>query len=65
MKDAFYFTLKALSVLKVFKICPDFFDNVGKRLHKKGKVNFKIYDLTDWEKISTIHICTIWLLCRM
>ena len=26
-----------------------FFGNVGKRLDKKAKVNFKICDVTDWE----------------
>ena len=28
----------------------------GKWLDKKAKVNFKIYGVTDWEKIMTIHI---------
>ena len=27
---------------------PDFCGHLGKRLDKKGKVNFKIYDVTDW-----------------
>ena len=30
--------------------CTDFFAHVGKRLDKKAKVNFKIYDVTDWIK---------------
>ena len=33
-----------------------FFSHVGKRLDKKAKVNFKIYDVTYWEKIITIYI---------
>ena len=34
MKNAFYFSWKALFVLKIF--------------NKKGKVNFKFHDVTDW-----------------
>ena len=33
-----YLTLKALFVLKIFKFCPDFLVNVGKRLDKETKV---------------------------
>ena len=43
MKNAFYFNLKALFVLKVFKFWPDFSDHARKRLDKKAKVNFQIY----------------------
>ena len=32
------------------------FDRVGKRRDKKANVDIKIYDLTYWEKIITIHI---------
>ena len=28
---------------------PNFFDDVVKQLDKKATVNFKIYDITDWE----------------
>ena len=51
MKNAFYFILKALFVLKVqfLHFCPDFFGRVGKRLAKKAKFNSKIYDVIDWE----------------
>ena len=28
--------------------CSDFFGSSGKRLVKKAKVNFKIYDVTNW-----------------
>ena len=45
MKNAFYFTSKALFVLKIFKV---FFGHVSKRLDKKEKVNFKFYDVTAW-----------------
>ena len=30
--------------------CPDFFGHAGKRLDIKAKVNFKIHDVTDWER---------------
>ena len=48
MKNAFYFTLKALFVLKIFKFLSWFFGHVTKRLDKKDKVNFKFYDVTAW-----------------
>ena len=48
MKNASYLVLKALFVLKVFKFL-SFLSHVGKRLDKKAKVNFKIYDIATWE----------------
>ena len=47
MKNAFHFNLKAIFILKIFKSCADFFGHVGRRLDKRAKVNFKIYDITD------------------
>ena len=44
MKNVFHFVLK---------FYPDFIDHVGKRLDKKAKVDFKIYDVTNW----TINNC--------
>ena len=44
MKKPFYFTLKAIFVLKICK-----FGQVEKRLDWKDKVNSKIYDVTTWE----------------
>ena len=41
--------LQVLFVLKILKFLSRPFSNVGKRLDKKAKVNFKIYDTTDWE----------------
>ena len=49
MKNVFYFALKALFVLKVFKFLSDFFSHIEKLLDKKIKVNFKIYDVINWE----------------
>ena len=44
MKNAFYFTLKTLSVLKIFKFFSWLFGHVEKLLDEKDKVNLKIYD---------------------
>ena len=41
MINTFHLMLKALFILNIF--------NVGKQLGKKVKVNFKVYDATDWE----------------
>ena len=46
MKNAFHFTSKALSDLKIFKFLSCLFGHVGKRLDKRDKVNFKFYDIT-------------------
>ena len=48
MKNAFYLTLEALFVLKIFKFLSWLFGHVAKRLDKKDKVNFKFYDVTAW-----------------
>ena len=42
MKNAFSFHVKS-------SFCPDVFDHVGKRLNRKTQVNFKIYDVKNWE----------------
>ena len=44
MNNAFYFTLKALFVLKIFK----FMVMLKKRLDQKDEINFKIHDVTNW-----------------
>ena len=50
MKDAFYFTLKALFVLlRYLNFCPDFYGHAGKQPNKKTKVNFKIYGIKNCE----------------
>ena len=48
MKNIFYFLLKALLVLEIFKFLSWLFDYVEKRLDKKAKINFKIYEFTEW-----------------
>ena len=48
MKNAFYFTSKALFVLKIFKFFSCLFGHVFKRLDEKDKVSFKFYDVTAW-----------------
>ena len=45
MKNIFYFMLKALPILKIFRFFFNFHvGHVEKRLYLKDKVNFKIYD---------------------
>ena len=44
MECAFYF----IFVLKIFKPLSRLFGHVEKRLDKKDKVNFEIYDVTAW-----------------
>ena len=47
MKNTFYFTSKALFVLKKLKFLSWLFGHVVKRLDKKDKVNFKFCDAID------------------
>ena len=57
MKNAFYFILKALFILKIFKVCHDVFSLVEKQFDKKANGNFKIFDIIDWEPNNyNIHI---------
>ena len=46
MKNAFYFTSKALFILKIFKFLSWRFGQVAKQLDQKDKFNFKIYDVS-------------------
>ena len=48
MKNVFYIISNALFFLEVFKLWSWFLGHVTKRLDKKGKVNFKFYDVTAW-----------------
>ena len=48
MKNAFYFILKVLFVLKIFKFLSRLFGHVQKWLDQKDKVSFEIYDVTFW-----------------
>ena len=48
MQNAFYFILKALFVLKLFKFLSCLFGHVEKCLDKKDKVNFEICDVITW-----------------
>ena len=50
MKNAFYFMLEPLFVFRIYTFLSWLFDNVGEWLDTKAKVDFKIYDATDWEK---------------
>ena len=48
MKNAFYFTSKALFVLKILKFLSWLFRHVAKGFDQKDKINFKFYDVTAW-----------------
>ena len=48
MKNAPYFTLKALLVLKIIKCLSWLFGHAKNRLDQKDKVNFKIYEDANW-----------------
>ena len=58
MKSDFYLILKTLFVLVIFTFLSYLFGYVLKRLDKKAKVNFNIYDVADWttNKIHTLPI---------
>ena len=56
MKNPFYFTLKALPVLKMFIFLPWLFVHIGTLLDQKVKVNFKMFDITDWTVKYNSHI---------
>ena len=49
VKNAFYFTLKPLFVLKIFKFLSGIFGHVEKQLDQKDKVNFKTSGVTNWK----------------
>ena len=48
LKNAFYFNLKALFLLEMFKFLFLHFGQAGERLGRKAKVNFKIFNVTNW-----------------
>ena len=43
-------------LLRYLTFFPEFFGHVGKPTDKKAKVNFKIYDIPDWETKIAIHV---------
>ena len=49
MRNTFYFMWKALYVLEIFTLLSQRFGYVENRFDRKVKVNFEIYDVTDWE----------------
>ena len=48
MKNAFYFMLKSLFVLKIFKFLSWLFGQLTKRLDKKDMIEFRFNDVTAW-----------------
>ena len=66
MKNTFYFTTKALFVLKIFKFLYWLFGHVAKRrLDQKDQVNVKFYDVTGWLTNNLIHIMVIHILSKI
>ena len=50
MKNVFfYFISKDLFIFKIFNFLSWIFGHAERWLDKKGKVDFKIYDVTTWE----------------
>ena len=48
IKNAFYFTSKALFILKIFEFLFLLYGGVAKWLDQNDKVTFEIYDVTAW-----------------
>ena len=46
MKNVVYFILKALSVIKIFKVLSWLFSHIEKELDYKDQVNFEAYAVT-------------------
>ena len=46
MKNVFYFTVKSLFVIRIFKFLSWLFGHVEKRLDYKDKINFKVDSVT-------------------
>ena len=65
MKNTFYFTSKALFVLKIFKFLYWLFGHVAKRPDHKDQVNVKFYDVTAWLTKNLIHIMVIHILSKI
>ena len=56
LKNAFYFMLWVIFVLKIFTFLLWLFRHVGKRFDQKTEVDFKIYDVTGWT-VSNYNTC--------
>ena len=57
IKNAFYLIFKLFTFLRYLIFFPGFFGHVAKRNDKKATVNFKIYDVMNWEtNIYNAHI---------
>ena len=56
IKNAFYFTSKAIFVLNIFTFLSWLFSHAAKWLDKKDKVNFEFYGITAWLTNSLVNI---------
>ena len=54
MKNAFYFILESLFVLKIFKFSSWLFSHSEKRLDSNDKVHFKIHDVATCLKATAM-----------
>ena len=48
LKNASYFTSRALFVLKIFELLSWLFGHVTKQLDSRDNVSLKFYDVRDW-----------------
>ena len=56
IKNAFYFTLKAVSIINTFKFCSEFFDDVRNRLIRKLKLISNFMTSQTGKQIITVYI---------
>ena len=54
MKNAFQFTLKAFSLLRICKFLSLLFGHLKKRIDKKDNIILKVHDVTTWEQTIAI-----------
>ena len=52
VKNGFYFIIKALFILKVFKFLSLIFGHVEEQFDKETKFNFELHGVTDWKKYN-------------
>ena len=56
MKNACYFTLKVIFVVKYLNICPNVLGHAGKRLQKKARLIPKFMRSSTGKQVTAIHI---------
>ena len=56
MKNACYFTVKVIFVVKYLNICPNVFGHIGKHLEKKAWLIPKFMRSSTGKQVTAIHI---------